>query len=121
MNVPRPHASFPLGDTIPFTVTLLTNEHGQKWEPKRDEAAGFRLKALLTREGFPEQRWSFGFTPVTGSTSSHIAQWTPQLVGSSAVRVGLYRYVVTLERIDPKDGYTVRSRYTLLRGNLTLY
>jgi len=121
MNVPLPHAAFPLGDTIPFTVELLTNEHGQKWEPKRDAAVGFRLKCRLTRADFPEEQWGLVFTPVTGSTNSYLAAWTPHLVGSSAVRVGLYRYVVTLERTNPNTHNTVLARYTLLRGSFTLY
>jgi|GEM_PF-3105858 len=31
MQVPLPHASFPAGDSIPFTVTLLTDEQGRPW------------------------------------------------------------------------------------------
>jgi len=118
MQVPRPHASFPHGDTIPFAVSLLTNEQGQPWDAARDEGVGFELYGGIGHQ--PETSLSLGqsldFSPVTGSPGRFLAEWRPPYYYPR----GLYHYHVTLERRDPQNGYGVLARYTLLRGSLTL-
>jgi len=116
VQVPLPHASFPHGDTIPFALTLSTNEHGQKWEPARDEAGNFRLQGRVVHKDNAGVSAGLGFVPVTGSPGSFLAEWWP-----SGEPRGLYRYEITLERRNPKDSFYARARYTLLRGSLTLY
>jgi len=126
MNVPLPHASFPAGDSIPFTVQLLTDEQGSPWGTPLG-GVGFPA-ARLGGEciGPALDKHTLSFAPVQGRPASYSAllqtaeydRWGYRL---RTLRRGLYRYTIWLSRAET-NGYPPQPAvtYTLLKGTFTL-
>jgi len=114
MNVPLPHASFPLGETISFTVELLTDETGKPWT-----ARSLGQKDALELE----LRWgtdSYTRRPLEPVTAKPAAFTFLFNIGGGFAR-GLYRYSIRLCREKNNYGSGYAQTYTLLSGTFTLY
>jgi len=116
MNVPLPHAAFPLGDTIPFTVTMLTDEKGEKWYRSPYES-GISIQGIATDES--GQNHYINFSPVSGVSPAYAGE-----LPTNGLRKGTYRYAITLNQTPQGSPYAAPlppRRYTLKRGSFTLY
>jgi len=111
VNLPLPHTSFPQGDTIPLTVTVLTGAQGSPWSAAdhyRIEIGQASLRCEIS--GPTGQAYLLYLQPVPGRRARYAATlFTESLPG------GLYRYAVRLILSSSPP-----QRYTLLRGTFSL-
>jgi len=112
MNVPLPHACFPHGDTIPFTVTMATDEQGKPWGPSSLSPKDALFIKITSTEGV---HWNSELVPVTGTAASYT------LLFDTRYRLrGQYRYALQLCRAKDNNTWKYANTYTLLSGTFTL-